>query len=168
MPKASQKTSKKKKKVVERFATYSDDKFEDIREDQKKKNTLKADRKTEKVFIEYLQANHSDKVQHYEYWRYEPELLDQISTKYWFEVRQQNGERYNINSLRGLRYGLNRNLQRRRIKLDLLKSDCFTNCQRSFQDATRQLKQLGLAVGKHYDEIKPAGNKSTITSIKLL
>lgn len=168
----------KKRKFAElqkdqRFANYSSDEFEQKREEQKKKSTLKADRKTEKVFIEYLQANHAETVKNdYEYWKYEPEVLDKILAKYWFEAGTRKGEHYNINSLKGLMYGLNRNLKRCGVKLDLVKSECFTNSQQSFEDAKRELKQIGKAFVKHYDEIKPKGmfheSHNIIISIKHL
>lgn len=123
---------------------------------------LKLTKKTEKVFLEYLEANHAETVnEKYDYWNYSTELLDNILCKYWFEVRTQKGEHYNINSLKGLLYGLNRNLQQHGVKLDLLTSDCFINSQRSFEDAKRHLKQIGKAVVKHYDEIKPKGMLKT-------
>lgn len=151
-------TPKKRKKKTERFVHYSDDEFEDIREEQKKKSTLKADKKTEKVFLKYLESNHTEAVNNkYDYWNYSPDLLDKILCKYWFEVRTQKGEHYNINSLKGLLYRLNRNLQRCGIKLELRTSDCFVNSQRSFEDAKKYLKQIGKAVVKHYDKIKPKG-----------
>lgn len=156
------KKAKKRKlstvKKTERFANYSSDEFEEKREQQKKDSTRKADRKTEKVFIEYLQANHADSVNNdFNYWNYEPEILDKILSRYWFEARTQKGEHYNINSLKGLMYGLNRNLKRHGVKLDLIKSDCFTKSQESFEDAKRELKQIGKGFVKHYDEIKPKG-----------
>lgn len=141
-----------------RFAVYTEHQFEEKREEQKKKNTIKADRKTEKVFLEYLKENHAERVQNnFEYWTYDTELLDSILCRYWFEARTQQGNYYNINSLKGLLYGLNRNLQRHGVNLDLTTSDCFIRSQRCFEDAKKELKQIGKAVVKHYDEIKPKG-----------
>lgn len=156
--KKPEKSKLSKRKKTTRFVQYTEEQFEDKREEQKNANTLKADRKTEKVFLEYLEANHSERVQNnFEYWTYSPQLLDSILCKYWFEARTQEGDYYNINSLKGLLYGLNRNLQRHGVQLDLTTSECFTKSQRCFEDAKRELKAIGKAVVKHYDEIKPKG-----------
>lgn len=141
----------------DRFAHYEDEEVDDIRDQQKKKNTKKSDKKTKKLFIEYLQASWCTKVPHYEYWKFEFPLLDKILTKFWFEARRKNKDRYTVNSLKHVRYGLNRNLKNRGIEVDLLKSECFTNSQNAFQDACSQLKSLGYGYVKHYDEIKPSG-----------
>lgn len=91
-----------KRKLNSRFADYSDDELEQEREKVKKKNTMKSDKKTEKVFLEYLREKWlpDKKVPDLNYWDYSVELLDQILCKYWFEVRQVNGDMYNINSLK--------------------------------------------------------------------
>lgn len=151
-----------KRKVDVRFDELSDEELERTREDVQKKNTLKSDKNAHKLFIEYLEQRWAEQVNHnYNYWTYEPSLLDKIFCKLWFEVRQQNGERYTINSIRNLRYAINRNLKKRGAEFDITKTECFTKSQESFEDACRLLKKLGFGHVKHYDEIKPSGTKIT-------
>lgn len=150
-----------KRKIDSRFGEYSDDELEEERNKLKRKNTLKSDKKTEKVFVQYLTERWlpTGEIENTEYRNYSEELLDKILCKYWFEVRQVNSDMYNINSMRSLRYSLNRNLKRRGKKFDLTKSDCFTKNQEAFDDACRKLKLLGYGHVKHYEEIKPKGEK---------
>lgn len=151
--------SKKRKRTTEsHFEEINDEDLEQRREDLQKENTVKCDKKVNKLFVEYLQVRCSEKVQNnFDYWTYPDELLDEILCKFWFETRQVNGDRYNINSLKNIRYGINRNLKRHGKEVDITKSDCFTKNQAAFADACKELKTLGYGFIKHYDEIKQKG-----------
>lgn len=140
-----------------RFVDYDSDGIEQERQKVKRKNTEKSDKKCDKVFVEYLHQTCSDKVPNYEYWNYDPTLLDGILCKFWFAARRQNKDRYTIASLKHLRYGLNRCIKKKGMQFDLLKSECFAKNQQCFDDACKLLKQLGYGVVKHYPEIKPKG-----------
>lgn len=147
-----------KRKLDSRFDELNDDEMEEKREGLKKENTVKCDKKIHKMFTEYLRDRWSDRVEeNFDYWTYSNELLDEILCKFWFETRQVNGERYNINSLKGIRYGVNRNLKCHGKQYDITKSDCFTKNQDAFVDACKELKLLGFGFVKHYDEIKQKG-----------
>lgn len=135
-----------------------DNEVEETREDLKNKNTMKADKAAHKLLIEYLEEIWAEHVnENYNYWLYDQRLLDKILSKLWFEVRQQNNDRYTVSSLRNLRYAINRNLKKRGAEFDITKSDNFINSQKAFEDACKLLKKLGYGVVKHYDEIIPAG-----------
>lgn len=140
-----------------RHVELNDDELDQERQKVKKKNTVKSDRKCDKILIDYLKQVWSTKVENYEYWTYSPELIDKILTKFWFEVRQKNRDRYTVNSLKHLRYAINRNFKKKGCEFDILKSECFSKNQLAFADATKLLKQLGYGVVKHYEEIKPKG-----------
>lgn len=141
------------------FAEINDEDLEKKREDLKNPNTQKSDKKVDKLFTEYLEERWAEKVENnFDYWTYSDDLLDEILCKFWFEARQQNQDRYNISSLKSIRYGVNRNLKRHGRKIDITKSESFTNNQQAFQDACKELKVLGYGFVKHYDEIKTQGN----------
>lgn len=147
-----------KRKADSRFCEMTDEAVDQVREDVQKKNTLKSDKNANKLFIEYLKQRWSEEVENdFNYWKYDPSLLDKILEKFWFETRQQNGERYTVNSLQNLRYAINRNLKKRGAEFDITKTELFAKSQQAFEDACRLLKKLGFGNAKHYDEIKPAG-----------
>lgn len=141
-----------------KFGEIDDEALEKKREDLKNGNTRKSDKKVDKLFTEYIDARWKDEVPNLQYWTYADELLDKILCKFWFEARQQNEDMYNVNSLKSIRYGINRNLKKKGKQNDITKSDCFIKNQEAFQDACRELKSLGYGFVKHYEEIKGAGN----------
>lgn len=147
-----------KRKLDSRFLELNDNQLEEKRESLQKENTVKCDKKVHKLFVEYLTARCAEKVENnFEYWTYLDQLLDEILCKFWFETRQVTGEMYTINSLKNIRYGINRNLKRHGKEKDITKSDCFTKNQQAFADACKELKALGFGFVKHYDEIKTKG-----------
>lgn len=151
------------------FAEIDDEQLEKKREELKNRNTKKSDKKVHKLFIEYLEARWAEQVEHnYNYWMYSDETLDKILCKFWFEVRQaKNNEMYNINSMKSIRYGVNRNLKKRGKDIDITKSDAYTKSQEAFADACRELKLLGYGFVKHYEEIKGKGTELTFITCQI-
>lgn len=144
-------------KETERFANRTDEEINETREGLKKKNTIAADKKVEKTFISYIQAKgHAD----IEYWTWDTEKLNDVLSKFWFELRNQEGERYRVSTLKHYIYGLNRCLQRRGHETDLLKSTCYIRCQKAFKDACAEHKKLGLGYVENYKEITPKGQSN--------
>lgn len=146
-----------KRKLESRHVHYEDDEVEEMREDLKNGNTKKSNKKCEKIFREYIQERWPDLVEIAETFQFDNNTLDKILCKMWFEVRQQNQDRYTVNSLKNLRYGINRVLKLYGFPHNIVKSEVFAKSQEAFDDACRQLKKLGYGVVKHYDEIKPKG-----------
>lgn len=145
---------KKKAKPNKRFANLTESDIDKVKEDNKKANTIRADKKCEKAFIEYLQAKG---FQNLEYWNYSTEDLNNILSKFWFEIRNQEGEMYRVSTLKHYRYSLNRCLQRRGLETDLVHSPCYTPSHKAFRDACSQLKKAGLCYVESYPEICPTG-----------
>lgn len=115
---------KKKRKVVpktSRFNFVSDEHLQKKRKDLINGNTVKADKKAEKVFAEWLiqRGIHTD------YWDLAAEELDQLLSKFYFEARTVEGELYKTGSLGALRYGINRNLRARGFNYDIVHSSEF-------------------------------------------
>lgn len=147
-----------KRKAEARHEEMSDEELDETREDVKNKNTKKSNKAAHKLMIEYLQERWASEVENdFDYWNYSPSTLDKIFCKMWFGVRRTNRDRYTINSLRNLRYGINRNLKKMGAEYDITKSNMFTRSQGAFEDACRLLKKLGYGNVKHYDEITPSG-----------
>lgn len=95
-----------------RFVDYEEEQIDEIQEEQKNNNTMKSDKKCEKIFMDYLQAMWHTKVDNFEYWNYPTELLDKILRKFWFAVRQKSKDYYTVSSLKHLRYAPNRCLKK--------------------------------------------------------
>lgn len=147
---------KKKLQDHERFANRTDEEIEKAREDLKKKNTLAADKKVEKTFISYIQSKGRNDLS-CEYWLWTTETLNEILSKFWFEIRNQEGERYRVSTLKHYLYGLNRCLQRKGHETDLIKSPCYIRSQKAFKDACAEHKKLGLGYVENYKEITAKG-----------
>lgn len=156
---------KRKKKIVpedERFQFMSDEQHKKKREDLKNTNTLKADKKAAKTFQAWLTQRgiHSD------YWDIQPEDLDQLLGKFYFEVRTVEGERYKISSLGDLRYGINRNLAKKDYPHDIVHSAEFAKSSAAFTDACKELKSLGKGDRESYKEITPKGNYNVMINLR--
>lgn len=146
-----------KKKVLkdnERFANRTDEEISETREGLKKKNTLAADKKVEKTFLSYIQAKGKPDL---EYWNWDTETLNEVLSKFWFELRNQEGQHYRVSTLKHYVYGLNRCLQCRGHETDLVKSPCYIRSQKAFKDACAELKKLGLGYVENYKEISAKG-----------
>ena len=124
--------------------------------------TLKCDAKWNKVFREYLREKECNNT---EYWSYPEDELDDILSKFWFEVRStnvdQNGEneRYSITSLRSLRNGLTRELVKHNRNIDLTSDPNFKKSQMAFKDACKELKKICKGSIKTYPEIQHTGEQ---------
>lgn len=147
---------KKKRKVVpetERFNFMSNEQHSEKREKLKPPNTLKANKKADKLFKSWLTQRgiHSD------YWDLTASELDDLLCKFYFEVRTIEGEYYKSASLGNLRYALNRNLAAKGYDYDIVHSAEFSKSTSAFSDACKELKAIGKGDRESYKEITPAG-----------
>ena len=109
-------------------------------------------KKWEAVFKEFFVANDMTK----DFYNFDCETLNKWLSKLWFSAPQKQtkqkllegkpGKRYRANSLKSMRYAINRLLHRNKTNFDIISSDQFIPCQRAFDDAIRELKKLGLSV----------------------
>ena len=104
-----QQKPKEKRIKNKQCVKYSEDELAEKRRKVQKHNTIAADKSTGNQLVLYLrqiQANEN-------YWQYEPAVLDEHLSKFWFAARtnkvNEQGEqkKYKIQSLRSLRYGIN-------------------------------------------------------------
>lgn len=131
----------------------SDEQLKEKREQLKPPNTLKADKKAEKVFKSWLKLRGI----HTEYFDLSYKELDSLLCKFYFEARTIEGERYKSASLANLRYGLNRSLQKNGFDCDIVHNPIFAKSSSAFSDACKELKALGKGDCESYKEIEPAG-----------
>lgn len=147
---------KKRKKPLpesERHNLMTDEQHEEKRKSLINENTVKADKKAEKVFVSWLQLRGI----HTDYWDLSVDDLDNLLCKFYFEVRTTEGEHYKKSSLGNLRYGLNRNLHNHGFEFDIVHGPQFAKSTKAFLDACKELKALGKANTESYKEIEPKG-----------
>lgn len=148
---------KRKKKILEpheRFVFLNNEDLKKKRDDLQEKNTIKADKKAEKTFVNWL----IQRGEPADYAALPNKELDALLCKYWFEVRTEEGEFYKTSSLGGLRYGLNRRLQSLGRDIDIVHGPEFKRSSSAFSDACKELKAMGKGERKSYKEITPQGN----------
>ena len=127
------------------------------------KNSVKLERRADTAFSQFLReaGAESEEYQFFE----EKELADWLS-KFWFGARKADKGLYTVNSLKSLKYGLNRLLGKHRHEFDITKLLNFVQCMKNFDVVCLELKQQGKGFVKNYEEIKDEGNYS-IFSLKI-
>lgn len=147
---------KRTKEGKSRFVEMEDEEVESERKSLEKKNTVKADKKSHKILSTYLQARDFEATD-MEYWKWDDEKINKVLSKFWFEVRAQDGDYYRVSSMKNLFYGLNRCFSNNRFTRDIVKHPAFMPTQKAFIDACKRLKNLGLGYVESYKEISPEG-----------
>ena len=96
-----------------RFQEFTEEEISAKRKKVQKKNTIKSDKSTGNQLQAYLKQI-SEPV---EFWDYTLDKLNAILGKFWFSARQVksdqdgNDKKYTVQSLRSIRYGINRVLK---------------------------------------------------------
>ena len=68
------------------------------------------------------------------------EARDDIVGKFYVEIRQENGDKYQRSSLFSIRYGLNRHLSLSR-NVDIMKDTAFQVSQKLFTAVTKDVRE---------------------------
>ena len=137
------------------FTAFSDQEISEKQHKLENKNTLKNEEKATRAFRHYLSEIGQDNTDSFNYTKDE---LDYHLSKFWFSARtQQKGDYYSASSLETIQYGLNRALKRFGHQYDITKCECtsFTRSIEAFEDARKELKQLGKGRVKNHKEIQP-------------
>ena len=149
------------------FVPINDEDLKKFHQETQNKHTKKAERAAEAQFKAYLktQAGYAD--DDCEFWEYEAPELDKHLSRIWHAVRQNDidpdtkePKKYKVQSLRTLRYSLQRVLKEKSInkKHDIICSSAFAASQSAFEDACKKLKEEGFGFITPTDEISPQGN----------
>ena len=108
-----------------RFATVDEAEFRRILIEKDTKNTCRATNGAVKIFQTYLKAKNMPET----FENFTNEEFDDIVDKFYVEVRQENGDKYQRSSLFSIRYGLNRHLLLSR-NVDIMKDTAFQVSQK--------------------------------------
>lgn len=147
---------KRKRKVVpeeERFNIMNNTQHKEKRKKLINHNTVKADKKAEKVFTSWL----TQRGIHTDYWDLSVQELDDLLSKFYFEERTIEGEMYKTSSLGNLRYGLNRILHSKHYEADIVHDPQLAKSSAAFSDACKELKAAGKGKRDSYKEITAKG-----------
>jgi hypothetical protein len=132
-----------------RLATVDEAEFRGILREKDANNTRRATNGAVKIFRTYLKAKNMPET----FENFTNEEFDDIVGKFYVEVRQENGDKYQRSSLFSIRYGLNRYLSLSR-KVDIMKDTAFQVSQKLFTAVTKDLKREGEGAVKHYPPIE--------------
>ena len=160
--------------MAKRFLVLSDDDLDIRTKKNKNENTLKAERKADKAFTNFLIAMGVPETDvDLAYWNYTEPELDKYLAKFWFSARKStidttaNSEEdpdkkqqlYKANTLRNFQYSINRILKTKGHLYDITdkKTTSFTKSQRAFNDAIKELKAEGKGDVDSYPEIIEEG-----------
>ena len=160
--------------MAKRFLILSDEDLDYKTKISKNDNTLKAEKKADKAFTNFLVAMGVAEDQT-DYWNYTEPELDKYLCKFWFSLRKTTGEissldpenkqqLYKANSLRNFRYGLNRVLKGKGHLYDITdkRTASFQKSQQAFCDAIKELKSEGKGDVEPYPEIEETGTFFTV------
>ena len=139
----------------DRFEDISDETLQQKQEGVRNKNTIKSDEKCERILVNYIATRHKDL--DLNYWDWEPKLINDVLSKFWFAARNEEGDRYRVSTLKHIRYGINRMMERKGHELDIITSDAYKPSQKAFMDACSELKKLGYGYVVSHKEITAQG-----------
>lgn len=132
-----------------RFATVNEEEFLDILKNKDSANTQRATEKCVKAFKAYLTSK--ELPTDFEEW--DKSRLSAVLSKYYVEVRREDGELYKTGSMINIRAGLNRYLKGKGKAIDLIKEPVFSEANLAFTAQQVKLKQQGRGDTEHYNQI---------------
>ena len=135
---------------TKRFADVSE---EEVRQMAKKKNATRTDEATKsavRILADYctnagidFPNNDSTAIS-----------LNEILAKFYIAVRTKKGETYKLNSLKSLRFSLQRHFLENH-QIDIIENECLQEANLVFKNVLKNAKSAGKGDTTHYPEIEP-------------
>ena len=132
-----------------RFATVNEEEFLAILQNKDSANTQRATEKCVTGFKAYL----TSKGMPLDFEEWEKPRLAEVLSKFYVEVRREDGKLYKTGSMINIRAGLNRYLKSKGKAIDLIKEPVFAPANLSFQAQQVKLKEEDRGDTEHYPEI---------------
>ena len=132
-----------------RFATVNEEDFLAILQNKDCANTQRAAEKCGNGFKAHLTSK--EMPLNFEEW--EQQRLAEVLSKFYVEVRREDGKLYKTGLMINIRAGLNRYLKNKGKAIDLIKEPVFAQANFSFQAQQVKLKEEGRGDTEHYPEI---------------
>ena len=144
------------------FIEVNDEYVKEAHQAVQNKNSKKGEKSAETAFTQYLETVKCDRN---DSWNFLSTELNAHLSKFWFAVRQAEldpetllPKKYKVQSLKTLRYSLNRVCKERSLKHNIIFGPDFTESQVAFDNACKQLKAEGYGYVIPTKEITPQGN----------
>ena len=135
---------------MDRFANISNEQLDQLLKDKDAKNTIKQTEMHSKTFSDYLRF----KDIHIAFETVSKETLDAVLSRFWVEVRQQNGSMYKVSSFNAIRAGVQRKFKQiRGDSFDIINDISFGNSNSVFNAQKKEMKRRGLGKVEHYRSI---------------
>ena len=139
----------------QRFEDISDKTLQEKQQGVRNKNTIKSDEKCEQILVNYIEVKHKDL--DLNYWEWDPKVINDVLSKFWFAARNEQGDRYRVSTLKHIRYGINHMMDSKGHEFDIINNDVYKPSQKAFQDACAELKKLGYGYIVSHKEIVAKG-----------
>ena len=154
---ASKSNLSTKKAKKRSFEDISDAQLCSLQESVQNPNTIKAERKAERMLREYLTFIGEP----HDFYSYDDEKLCYHLSKFWWAVHTDDDDYFKVGSLDTIRHALNRALKKKGKQFDITddKHPIFSKCCKSFKDACADLKKRGKGFVKHTPEISMTGKQ---------
>ncbi len=141
--------------MAQRFALLTDEEIEQKREDSKNQNTVVATKKSVRILMDYL--TEKNLLQGKALLDFTETELDDVLRKFYFELRQKNGEHYCNSSLKGIQYGIRRYFFENGKDYDIVNGSVFTKSRSDCTTVRKENKKEGRGAVKHHPEITEEG-----------
>ena len=148
-----------------RFRPVNEHMIAGILGDNENKNTVKSEKKVDRIFIKYL--NQINKPENY--WNFTIKELDKTLATFCFAgaPQKEGSDHYTMSSLHHIRYALKRILQGKGCEFDITTDPRFTHSQHMFKEACKELKRKGFGHIKRTEDINPSGRSSSLRRNKI-
>lgn len=135
-----------------RFANVSHDEINDMLKKKRTKNTHSSTKVAANVLKKYCEETGKG----IDFENYSSFELNNILMNFYVAARTEKGEHYKINSMRGIRSGLQRYFMEEINPIfDIILSADFTEANICFENVLKHIRSLGKGETSHYPEIEP-------------
>ena len=125
--------------MASRFEQVDDEVIEELKEKSENENTKKSTEHWKNVFVKW--ANERKQKQNLE--DYEIEALDNALSQFYAELRKENGDDYEPESLKVMQAALERYLKSKSYPKSILRDKEFMNSRKVLEGKARKLREQG-------------------------
>ena len=127
------------------FAQMTDEELEQLKDNKLSSGTKSVIRNSVAVLSQYAASRNSSLA---EVQQLSPPDLDTYLSRFYAEVRKQNGSPYSRNGIMSIRYGLQKHFIKE-ISVDIIKDETFASSGEMFTAVVVNLKRTGLGAVEH-------------------
>jgi len=136
----------------QRFAQMTDEELVQLKDNKLSSETKSVIRNSVAVLSQYAASQNSSLA---EVQQLSPPVLDTYLSRFYAEVRKQNGSPYSRNGIMSIRYGLQKHFIKE-INVDIIKDETFASSREMFAAVLVNLKRAGLGAVEHKQPLTTA------------